>query len=156
MAHILIVEDDGDIAEIERDYLELGGFAVTVCSDGESGLAEAKSGKYDLVLLDLMLPGKDGFTVCRELRATSDVPILMVTARREDADKIRGFGFGADDYVEKPFSPSVLVARVKAHLARMERIRPREPEKRTELTYGSLTLNTETHRLWRNGTEIPL
>lgn len=156
MAHILIVEDDGDIAEIERDYLELGGFTVTVCSDGESGLAEAKSGKYDLVLLDLMLPGKDGYTVCRELRAVSDVPILMVTARREDVDKIRGFGFGADDYVEKPFSPSVLVARVKAHLARMERIRPREPEKRSELTYGSLTLNTETHRLWRDGTEIPL
>lgn len=156
MANILIIEDDGDIAEIERDYLELGGFSVTVRADGESGLDEAKTGKYDLVLLDLMLPGKDGFTVCRELRAVSDVPILMVTARREDVDKIRGFGFGADDYVEKPFSPSVLVARVKAHLARMERIRPREPEKKTELRFGELCLNTETHRLYRNGTEIPI
>ncbi len=129
MANILIIEDDSDIAEIERDYLELGGFSVTVRQDGESGLDEAKTGKYDLVLLDLMLPGKDGFTVCRELRAVSDIPILMVTARREDVDKIRGFGFGADDYVEKPFSPSVLVARVKAHLSRMERIRPRGGEK---------------------------
>lgn len=156
MANILIIEDDGDIAEIERDYLELGGFSVTVRADGESGLDEAKTGKYDLVLLDLMLPGKDGFTVCRELRAVSDVPILMVTARREDVDKIRGFGFGADDYVEKPFSPSVLVARVKAHLARMKRIRPREPEKKTELRFGELCLNTETHRLYRNGTEIPI
>lgn len=156
MASILIIEDDSDIAEIERDYLELGGFSVTVRADGESGLTEAKSGKYDLVLLDLMLPGKDGFTVCRELRAVSDVPILMVTARREDVDKIRGFGFGADDYVEKPFSPSVLVARVKAHLARMERIRPPEPAKKATLTFGKLTLNTDTRRLFRNGEEIPL
>ncbi len=155
MANILIVEDDEDIAEIERDYLELSGFTVTVRSDGTCGLAEAKTGKYDLVLLDLMLPGKDGFTVCRELRAVSDVPILMVTARREDVDKIRGFGFGADDYVEKPFSPSVLVARVKAHLARMERIRPRTTEK-TVLSFGDLSLHTDTHRLYRNQTEIPL
>ena len=153
--NILIIEDDPDIAEIERDYLELGGFSVTVRADGESGLTEAKSGRYDLVLLDLMLPGKDGFTVCRELRAVSDIPILMVTARREDVDKIRGFGFGADDYVEKPFSPSVLVARVKAHLAREERLRPRDEDK-GELSYGELTLNTVTHRLYRRGEEIPL
>ena len=156
MKRILIIEDDGDIAEIERDYLELGGFAVTVCTDGERGLEAAKSGGYDLVLLDLMLPGKDGFTVCRELRAVSDVPILMVTARREDVDKIRGFGYGADDYVEKPFSPSVLVARVKAHLSRMDRLRPQEDEKKTTLTFGALSLHTETHRLYRDGTEIPL
>lgn len=156
MASILIIEDDSDIAEIERDYLELGGFSVTIRPDGESGLAEALTGRYELVLLDLMLPGKDGFTVCRELRAVSDIPILMVTARREDVDKIRGFGFGADDYVEKPFSPSVLVARVKAHLARMERIRPQAPEKKTELRFGALLLNTGTHRLYRNGVEIPL
>ena len=155
MANILIIEDDPDIAEIERDYLTLGGFSVTVRADGVSGLDEAKTGKYDLVLLDLMLPGKDGFTVCRELRAVSDVPILMVTARREDVDKIRGFGFGADDYVEKPFSPSVLVARIKAHLARMERIRPREEDK-SALTFGDVVLNTATRRLYRRGEEIPL
>ena len=153
---ILIIEDDNDIAEIERDYLELGGFSVTIRTDGESGLAEAKNGGYDLVLLDLMLPGKDGFTVCRERRAASDVPILLVTARREDADKIRGFGFGADDYVEKPFSPSVLVARVKAHLARVERIRPRNTEKSAVITFGELSLNTETRRLFRAGEEIIL
>lgn len=156
MANILIIEDDGDIAEIERDYLELGGFFVTIRTDGKNGLAEAKSGRYDLILLDLMLPGQDGFTVCRELRAVSDIPILMVTARREDVDKIRGFGFGADDYVEKPFSPSVLVARVKAHLARIERIRPHVPEKKTELIFDKLSLNIETHRLFRNGEEITL
>lgn len=156
MPHILIIEDDADIAEIERDYLELGGLDVQVCADGESGLAAAKSGRFDLVLLDLMLPGKDGFTVCRELRAVSDIPILLVTARHEDVDKIRGFGFGADDYVEKPFSPSVLVARVKAHLARVERLRPASPARPTALTYGELTLNTETHRLYRAGREIAL
>lgn len=156
MKRILIIEDDRDIAEIERDYLELGGFSVTIRSDGDSGLAEALTGQHDLVLLDLMLPGKDGFTVCRELRAVSDVPILMVTARREDVDKIRGFGFGADDYVEKPFSPSVLVARVKAHLARMERSRVRSSQTKAELVFGPLSLNTETHRLYRGGEEIPL
>ena len=156
MARILILEDDADIAEIERDYLELGGFSVTWCADGESGLGEAKTGKYDLVILDLMLPGKDGFTVCRELRAVSDVPILMVPARREDVDKIRGFGFGADDYVEKPFSPSVLVARVKAHLTRVERIRSHPAEKKLMLVFGRLSLNTKTHRLYRDGEEIPL
>ncbi len=153
--NILIIEDDPDIAEIERDYLALGGFSVTVAGDGEHGLAEARTGKYDLILLDLMLPGMDGFTVCRTLRGETDIPIIMVTARREDVDKIRGFGFGADDYVEKPFSPSVLVARVKAHLAREERMRPQAQE-RSDLTYGELTLNTATHRLYRRGEEIPL
>ena len=156
MANILIIEDDNDIAEIERDYLALGGFSVTVKADGESGLAEAKSGKYDLVLLDLMLPGKDGFAVCRELRTVSDIPILMVTTRREDVDKIRGFGFGADDYVEKPFSLSVLVARVKAHLARVERFQSQKPIQKPLLSFGDLTLNTETHRLYRKDIEIPL
>lgn len=156
MANILIIEDDNDIAEIERDYLALGDFSVTVKADGESGLAEAKNGKYDLVLLDLMLPGKDGFAVCRELRTVSDIPILMVTARREDVDKIRGFGFGADDYVEKPFSLSVLVARVKAHLARVGRFQSQKPIQKPLLSFGDLTLNTETHRLYRKDIEIPL
>ena len=157
MANILIIEDDPDIAEIERDYLVLGGFSVTVARDGEAGLSEARSGQYDLILLDLMLPGIDGFTVCRTLRGEGDIPIIMVTARREDVDKIRGFGYGADDYVEKPFSPSVLVARVKAHLAREERMRRGAPDpEREELTFGDLTLNTATHRLYRRGVEIPL
>ena len=156
MPKIMIVEDDPDIAAIERDYLLLGGFEVSVCADGEEDLAEAKSGQYDLLLLDLMLPGKDGFSVCRKLRAVSDIPILMVTARREDVDKIRGFGFGADDYVEKPFSPSVLVARVKAHLTRYERMKPQAEPPENRLVFGDLCLCTDTHRLYRKGNEIPL
>ncbi len=155
---ILIIEDDPDIAEIERDYLTLGGYKVTVCSDGESGLREGLSGKYDIVLLDLMLPGKSGFDVCRELREASDVPVIMVSARREDIDKIRGFGYGADDYVEKPFSPSVLVARVKAHLSRYERMSRRSGAEHAdaELVFDELRLNTDTHRLYVNGNEVPL
>ena len=117
MPKILIVEDDADIAAIERDYLELSGYEVTICSDGTSGLNAALTENCDLLLLDLMLPGTDGFTICRAVREKKDIPILMVTALGKDVDKIRGLGFGADDYIEKPFSPSVLVARVKAHLA---------------------------------------
>lgn len=117
MAKILIIEDDEDIAAIEKDYLELSGFQVSVCSDGVSGLTAALEQPFDLLLLDLMLPGMDGFTICRRVREVKDIPILMVTALGKDVDKIRGLGYGADDYIEKPFSPSVLVARVKAHLA---------------------------------------
>ena len=111
MDKILIIEDDVAIAEIERDYLELDGFAVEIAADGNVGLERGLSGEHSLILLDLMLPGMDGFAICRALREQIDVPILMVTARQEDIDKIRGLGLGADDYIEKPFSPSVLVAR---------------------------------------------
>ena len=113
MAKILIVEDDGAIAAIERDYLELDHFEVEIAPDGVTGLNRGLSGEFDLILLDLMLPGMDGFSICRQLREKLNIPILMVTARQEDIDKIRGLGLGADDYIEKPFSPSVLVARVK-------------------------------------------
>ncbi len=112
MSRILIIEDDREIAEIERDYLELDGMEADISGDGVSGLEKALSGGYDLILLDFMLPGLDGFSVCRRLREKLDIPILMVTARTQDVDKIRGLGFGADDYIEKPFSPAVLVARV--------------------------------------------
>ena len=156
MSKILIIEDDADIAEIERDYLKLSGFEVEICADGKSGLEAAKKQDCDLLILDLMLPFVDGFTICRELRAISDIPILMVTARREDVDKIRGFGFGADDYVEKPFSPSVLVARVKAHLARYDRLKPASPQSKAKLVFGELSLDTETHRLFIGTREIPL
>ena len=117
MSRILIIEDDKEISEIERDYLELDGFEADIANNGITGLEKALSGEYDLVLLDLMLPGMDGFSICKRLREKLDIPILMVTARTQDVDKIRGLGFGADDYIEKPFSPSVLVARVKANLA---------------------------------------
>lgn len=111
MDKILIIEDDPDIAAIERDYLELNGCAVTICANGADGQRAALEGAFDLILLDLMLPGTDGFSICRAVRAQMDIPILMVTTLGKDADNIHGLGFGADDYIEKPFSPSVLVAR---------------------------------------------
>ena len=155
MDKILIIEDDVAIAEIERDYLELDGFAVEIAADGNVGLERGLSGEHSLILLDLMLPGMDGFAICRALREQINVPILMVTARQEDIDKIRGLGLGADDYIEKPFSPSVLVARVKAHLARYRRLTGSE---RTsgEIQIGGIRLNEETHRVYVDGREVEL
>lgn len=155
MDKILIIEDDVAIAEIERDYLELDGFAVEIAADGNVGLERGLSDEHSLILLDLMLPGMDGFAICRALREQIDVPILMVTARQEDIDKIRGLGLGADDYIEKPFSPSVLVARVKAHLARYRRLTGSE---RTsgEIQIGGIRLNEETHRVYVDGREVEL
>lgn len=155
MPKILIVEDDPDIAAIERDYLELNGCQVEIAADGKRGLALGLSGKFDLILLDLMLPVVDGFTVCRKLREEIDTPILMVTARREDVDKIRGLGLGADDYIEKPFSPSVLAARVKAHLARYERLTGGRKQT-AEIHIGGLSLHTDTRRLYVEGREVEL
>lgn len=155
MPKILIVEDDPDIAAIERDYLELNGCQVEIAADGEAGLALGLSGRFDLILLDLMLPVVDGFTVCRRLREEIDTPILMVTARREDVDKIRGLGLGADDYIEKPFSPSVLAARVKAHLARYERLTGGRKQT-AEIHIGGLSLHTDTRRLYVEGREVEL
>lgn len=152
---ILIVEDDADIAAIERDYLELGGYAVTIAPDGTTGLDAALHQPFDLLILDVMLPGVDGFTICRQVRAQKDIPILMVTARGEDVDKIRGLGFGADDYIDKPFSPSVLVARVKAHLAQYARLKPCADVPKT-ITAGPLTADPTARRITKNGAEIPL
>lgn len=122
MSKILIIEDEIEIADLEKDYLELSGFQVEIANDGTRGLAMALSENYDLIILDLMLPGMDGFEVCRTLREKKDVPIIMVSAKKDDIDKIRGLGLGADDYITKPFSPSELVARVKAHMARYDRL----------------------------------
>ena len=155
MAKILIIEDDAAIAAIERDYLELGGYEVSICADGASGLTAALEQSFDL-LLDLMLPGMDGFTICRKVREVKDIPILMVTALGEDVDKIRGLGYGADDYIEKPFSPSVLVARVKAHLAQYRRLKPSPAVETTVLTMGPLAADTACHRITKNGAEVPL
>lgn len=155
MDKILIIEDDVAIAEIERDYLELDGFAVEIAADGNVGLERGLSGEHSLILLDLMLPGMDGFAICRALREQIDVPILMVTARQEDIDKIRGLGLGADDYIEKPFSPSVLVARVKAHLARYRRLTGSEHTS-GEIQIGGIRLNEETHRVYVDGREVEL
>ncbi|MBQ7954930.1 MAG: response regulator transcription factor [Lachnospiraceae bacterium] len=122
MSKILIIEDEEAIADLEKDYLELSDFEVTIKNSGDVGLKEALDGNYDLVVLDLMLPGIDGFEVCKKIREEKNIPILMVSAKKDDIDKIRGLGMGADDYMTKPFSPSELVARVKAHLARYERL----------------------------------
>lgn len=149
---ILIVEDDDDIASIERDYLEVGGYEVKVEENGTAGLTEALTGEYDLILLDIMLPGMDGFQIVRKLRDKIDIPIMMVTARRSDIDKIRGLGFGADDYIEKPFSPGVLVARVKSQLAQYERLKGTE-ERRKKISIGGIILEPDTHRIFVRGME---
>ena len=122
MSKILIIEDEEAIADLEKDYLELSGFEVKICNTGDEGLQTALREEFDLIVLDLMLPGLDGFEVCKKVREEKNIPIIMVSAKKEDIDKIRGLGMGADDYMTKPFSPSELVARVKAHLARYDRL----------------------------------
>ena len=122
MSRILIIEDEEAIADLEKDYLELSGFEVEIENRGDTGLERALQEDFDLLILDLMLPEVDGFEICREVRSHKNTPIIMVSAKKDDIDKIRGLGLGADDYMTKPFSPSELVARVKAHLARYERL----------------------------------
>ena len=122
MSKILIIEDEEAIADLEKDYLELSDFEVEIKNTGDEGLEAALKGDFDLIVLDLMLPGVDGFEVCRKVREEKNIPILMVSAKKDDIDKIRGLGLGADDYMTKPFSPSELVARVKAHMARYDRL----------------------------------
>lgn len=156
MKRILIIEDDESIAAIERDYLALADFEVDIAATGNDGIAMGRTGNYDLILLDLMLPGVDGFAVCRKLRETLDIPILMVTARQEDIDKIRGLGMGADDYITKPFSPNVLVARIKANLAQYDRLRNTGPRSLAQISLGNITLHTDTRRVFVNGAEVEL
>lgn len=152
MKRILIIEDETDIAELERDYLEVSGFDSDIASNGEEGLRLAKTNEYSLILLDLMLPGIDGFQLCREMREFLDIPILMVTARKEDIDKIRGFDRGADDYIVKPFNPNELVARVKAHTARYDRLICRQPENR-EVRKRGLVIDADSRRVYADGEE---
>lgn len=153
MENILIVEDDIAIAELEKDYLELSGFQVTMITEGPKGLKEALSGDYQLIILDLMLPGLDGFEICRQVREEKDIPILLVSAKKEDIDKIRGLGLGADDYMTKPFSPSELVARVKAHLARYERL-VKNHEKANEIVeIRGMKIDKTARRVYVNGEE---
>lgn len=156
MKRILIIEDDEMIAAIERDYLVLSEFEVDLAVNGTDGIAMGRTGKYDLILLDLMLPGVDGFTVCRTLRETLDIPILMVTARQEDIDKIKGLGLGADDYITKPFSPNVLVARIKANLAQYDRLKKAGTPDRGEIHMGNIQLWQDTRRVLVNGQEVDL
>ncbi len=153
MSKILIVEDEAAIADLEKDYLELSGFEVEVANDGQSGLDKAMTQDYDLVILDLMLPKVDGFEICRQIRSEKNVPIIMVSAKKDDIDKIRGLGLGADDYMTKPFSPSELVARVKAHMARYERLVGVAAEENKVIEIRGLKIDTTARRVWINGEE---
>ena len=159
MKQILIIEDNQEITELERDYLEANGFAVDIAGDGIAGLQKALTGNHALMLLDIMLPRMDGFQVCREIRAQKEVPILMVSAKREDIDKIRGLGLGADDYIIKPFSPSELVARVKAHISRYERLTNHNAENTKDaaaLRCGELEIQLQKHRVYISEKEVTL
>ena len=160
MKKILIIEDDIAIAEIERDFLEIEGYNITIITDGLEGLAVAKEKRHDLILLDLMLPNMNGIDICRNIRPELNIPIIMVTAKGEDADKVRGLGLGADDYIAKPFSPTELVARVKANLAQYERLsaanQTTTPKSTDTLTIGELSVQLPTRRVYIADTEIEL
>lgn len=153
MSRILIVEDEESIAELERDYLELSGFDVEIEASGTVGLERALKEKFDLIILDLMLPGVDGFEICKQVRKEKNTPILMVSAKKDDIDKIRGLGLGADDYITKPFSPSELVARVKAHLARYERLIGSSVQENEIIEIRGLKIDRTARRVYINGEE---
>ena len=153
MSRILIVEDEVAIADLEKDYLELSGFEVEIENDGTKGLERALHEEFDLFILDLMLPGVDGFEICKKIRETKNTPILMVSAKKDDIDKIRGLGLGADDYVTKPFSPSELVARVKAHLARYERLIGSNMPQNDIIEIRGIRIDKTARRVWVNDEE---
>ena len=153
MSRILIVEDEVAIADLEKDYLELSGFEVEIENDGTKGLERALHEEFDLFILDLMLPGVDGFEICKKIREIKNTPILMVSAKKDDIDKIRGLGLGADDYVTKPFSPSELVARVKAHLARYERLIGSNMPQNDIIEIRGIKIDKTARRVWVNGEE---
>ena len=153
MSRILIVEDEVAIADLEKDYLELSGFEVEIENDGTQGLERALHEEFDLFILDLMLPGVDGFEICKKIRETKNTPLLMVSAKKDDIDKIRGLGLGADDYVTKPFSPSELVARVKAHLARYERLIGSNMPQNDIIEIRGIKIDKTARRVWVNGEE---
>lgn len=154
MSKILIIEDEVAIADLEKDYLELSDFEVEICHTGDEGLQAALNQEFDLIILDLMLPGMDGFEVCKRIRAEKDIPILMVSAKKDDIDKIRGLGLGADDYMTKPFSPSELVARVKAHMARYERLIGSTPKSQNDMVeIRGIRIDKTARRVYIDGEE---
>lgn len=150
---ILIIEDEVEIAELEKDYLEIDNFEVDIENDGKSGLERALENNYALIILDLMLPGVNGFDVCQKIREKKNIPIIIVSAKKEEADKVRGLGIGADDYMTKPFSPSELVARVKAHIARYERLVGSNVEENDILEIRSLKIDKTARRVFVRGEE---
>ncbi|MFF2529945.1 response regulator transcription factor [Brevibacillus sp. NPDC058079] len=156
MKHILIIEDDTVIAEVQKDYLEANGYSVDVATSGDTGLQKALQEEYDLLILDLMLPIVDGFEICKQVRKAKNIPILLVSAKKEDIDKIRGLGLGADDHISKPFSLGELVARVKAHLARYDRLvsdsKPRTAKE--EIRLRGIRIDKLARRVYINGNEV--
>ena len=155
MSRILIVEDEEAIAELERDYLELSGYTVEIENNGDEGLKRAMSEEWDLFILDIMLPGTDGFEICRQIRTEKSTPIIFVSARKDDIDKVKGLGFGADDYITKPFSPSELVARVKAHLASFDRVVNSSSAYSNDdvIRIRGLKIDNISHKVWVDGAE---
>lgn len=153
MSKILIIEDEEAIADLEKDYLELSDFEVTIENSGDKGLETALGGNFDLVILDLMLPGIDGFEVCKKIREEKNIPIIMVSAKKDDIDKIRGLGLGADDYMTKPFSPSELVARVKAHMARYDRLVGSNQKVNDIIEIRGLKIDKTARRVYVDGEE---
>ena len=156
MKKVLIIEDDPQIAKIERDYLAVNDFDSDIAATGDEGIRMALANQYVLILLDLMLPGIDGFDVCRKLRETLDIPIIMVTAKQEDIDTIKGLNLGADDYITKPFSPNILIARVKSGLARYERLKQSGGEKADEVTVGGIRILNSARRVFVNDAEVDI
>ncbi len=154
MEKILIIEDQQSIAELIKDYLEINNFQVDIRNNGQEGLKDALGKDYDLILLDLMLPDIDGFEICKKIRKEKNIPILIISARGEDIDKIRGLGLGADDYISKPFSPNELVARVKAHLSRFNRLTGKTEKAKNEIHIKSLTINQTARRVYLDNKEI--
>ncbi|MGE4275979.1 MAG: response regulator [Lawsonibacter sp.] len=158
MSKILIVEDDPEISMLERDYLEIEGYETVLANNGQTAVVEAMKGECDLILLDLMLPGCNGYDVCRLIRDKVDIPILMVTARSESVDKIRGLGLGADDYIPKPFDPAELVARVKSHLSRYDRLTKGERRSSGDdvIAVAGLEIHLKSWKVYKNGKEIKM
>lgn len=153
MSKILIIEDEEAIADLEKDYLELSGFEVEIANRGDVGLQKAMTEEYDLIILDLMLPEVDGFDICKQVRQEKNTPIIMVSAKKDDIDKIRGLGLGADDYMTKPFSPSELVARVKAHMERYNRLVGSGTVKNDVIEIRGIKIDKTARRVWVNGEE---
>lgn len=156
MSNILIIEDELAIAELERDYLELSGFSVEIEGNGLDGLDRALTEEFDLFILDLMLPGVDGFEICRQIREQKNTPIIIISAKKDDIDKIRGLGLGADDYITKPFSPSELVARVKSHLTRYERLVGETQSQNEVVEIRGIKIDKTARRVYVNGEEKTL
>lgn len=155
---ILVIEDDKSIAELEKDYLEINGYQCDVAENGETGLTMALNNDYALIILDIMLPGIDGFQICSKIRQEKEIPVIMLSAKKDDIDKVRGLGLGADDYMTKPFSPSELMARVKSHIGRYERLTENSPLKtqKSLLKIRGLEIDKDSRRVFVNGEEVSM